>query len=75
MLLLQEKVASLIKEIQELQNQADNKVNAEMKSLNEEIESLKTGEGFLNKQLSDTIALKKSFEELEQEVKVITLGT
>lgn len=75
MLLLQEKVASLIKEIQELQNQADNKVNAEMKSLNEKIESLKTGEGFLNKQLSDTIALKKSFEELEQEVKVITLET
>ena len=75
MFLLQKKVASLIKEIQELQNQADNKVNAEMKSLEEEIESLKTGEGFLNAQLSIAIDLKESFEKLEQEVKVVTRET
>ena len=64
-----------MKEIQELQNQAKNKVNAEMKSLDEEIESLKTGEGFLNTQLSIAIDLKKSFEKLKQEVEVITLET
>ena len=46
-----------------------------MKSLDEEIESLNTGESCLNTQLSIAIDLKKSFEKLKQEVEVITLET
>ena len=58
-----------MEEIHELQNKADNKVEDKMKTLEEEIENLKTGENVLNRQASKIVDLIKSFEELELKLK------
>ena len=58
-----------MEEIHELQNKADNKVEDKMKTLKEEIESLKTGENVLYRQTSKIVDLIKSFEELELKLK------
>ena len=58
-----------MEEIHELQNKADNKVEDKMKTLEEEIEYLKTGESVLNRQTSKIVDLIKSFEELELKLK------
>lgn len=69
LLSIQKKLVSLMEEIHELQNKADNKVEDKMKTLKEEIESLKTGENVLNRQTSKIVDLIKSFEELELKLK------
>lgn len=69
LLSIQKKLVSLMEEIHELQNKADNKVEDKMKTLEEEIESLKTGENVLNRQMSKIVDLIKSFEELELKLK------
>ena len=58
-----------MEEIHELRNKADNKVEDKMKTLEEEIENLKTGENVLNRQASKIVDLIKSFEELELKLK------
>lgn len=69
LLSIQKKLVSLMEEIHELQNKADNKVEDKMKTLEEEIEYLKTGESVLNRQTSKIVDLIKSFEELELKLK------
>lgn len=69
LLSIQKKLVSLMEEIHELQNKADNKVEDKMKTLKEEIESLKTGENVLYRQTSKIVDLIKSFEELELKLK------
>lgn len=69
LLSIQKKLVSLMEEIHELQNKADNKVEDKMKTLEEEIENLKTGENVLNRQASKIVDLIKSFEELELKLK------
>ena len=58
-----------MEEIHELRNKADNKVEDKMKTLEEEIENLKTGKNVLNRQASKIVDLIKSFEELELKLK------
>lgn len=69
LLSLQKKLVSLMEEIHELQNKADNKVEDKMKTLEEEIEYLRTGESVLNTQRSKIVDLIKSFEEQELKLK------
>lgn len=69
LLSIQKKLVSLMEEIHELRNKADNKVEDKMKTLEEEIENLKTGENVLNRQASKIVDLIKSFEELELKLK------
>lgn len=69
LLSIQKKLVSLMEEIHELRNKADNKVEDKMKTLEEEIENLKTGKNVLNRQASKIVDLIKSFEELELKLK------
>lgn len=69
LLSIQKKLVSLMEEIHELRNKADNKVEDKMKTLEEEIENVKTGENVLNRQASKIVDLIKSFEELELKLK------
>ena len=72
---LQKKLVSLMEEIHELQKKADNKVEDKMKTLEEEIEYLKTGESVLNTQTRKIVDLIKSFEELELKLKEVKVET
>lgn len=69
LLSIQKKLVSLMEEIHELRNKADNKVEDKMKTLEEEIEYVKTGESVLNRQASKIVEMIKSFEELELKLK------
>ena len=64
-----------MEEIYKLQNKADTTVQARNKSLEEDIEFLKTGNSRWNTQMSIMNDLEKLFKELKEKAEVITQET